>query len=82
MTPSKILEALDDVTWVGPKAARELAQVLAVKLNEQPADPQPIAAGFWCSDCGFLEEEDIDDERCDACGCSRDSHIEVSVIPA
>lgn len=85
ITKEQVLEALDDCETdhiVTKQAAEEVAEHVAKRLNEQPADPQPVAVGFWCPTCGFFEEEDIDDERCDACGCSRDNHIEVSVVPA
>lgn len=87
VTKEQVLDALDDAPVdhiVTAMAARELAEHVAEKLNEQPADPQPVAVGFWCPTCQFFEEGDdgMSQGRCEACGCSQDTHVEVSVIPA
>ncbi len=43
----------------------------------------PIAKGFWCPTCESFEDElgtDFTAEKCDACGCREDLHIEVKLV--
>ena len=82
----QILEALEDCkvdALVTKQQEEELAFHVAKRLNEQPADPQPVASGLWCTNCGFFEEQDDDDGvRCVACGCAYSDHIVATVVPA
>lgn len=40
------------------------------------------ATGWWCLDCEFFEAgEDMGDHGCHACGCRRDDHAQVAVLP-
>ena len=40
-----------------------------------------LMTGLWCGPCGYLESgEDIDGDRCLACGCNLGTHTPVNVV--
>ncbi len=40
-----------------------------------------LAEGFYCPECGFFEEIDLNtDERCNACGHNESEHIPALVV--
>lgn len=44
---------------------------------------EEVSSGLWCGACEFLEtSDDIDGERCMACGCASGDHISVIVVTA
>lgn len=50
-------------------------------MNEHAG--QEMAAGWWCPNCEFFEDEDHTDttaEQCVSCGCDGADHIPVVVI--
>ncbi len=39
-----------------------------------------LAEGYFCNECGWFEEVDIEGDRCDACGHGEDDHIPAKVV--
>lgn len=39
-----------------------------------------LAEGWWCRDCEFFEEGDMEAGGCMSCGCSPARHVEVQVV--
>ena len=42
-----------------------------------------LETSIYCTDCNFVEnpyELEPDDDRCGACGCDKEAHVDVQVV--
>jgi C4-type Zn-finger protein len=46
------------------------------------AEGEILASGYWCNNCGYLEQDTFGegDIRCQGCGCEVVDHVDVDVI--
>ena len=84
---------LDPRLCVGPDGLNPNVCVAEGCFNQQCAElgwkpPEkskmdPIAKGYWCTNCEFFEDEiysQFEADICNACGCPADSHTCVRVV--
>jgi hypothetical protein len=47
-----------------------------------PDRKMELAEGTWCTECERFEVEDYAPDRCLACGCPPEAHVEALVVEA
>lgn len=73
--------AIQKLKDLGGGEFRALMPDESLRIMVRAITPEPISEGIWCRECEYLESaEDVENDRCMACGCSSAQHIHVKVV--